>query len=86
MRAKFGYICDRDGYTGHSGDQNPMPFSVMVLKFQPELTHSTWCDFRHRCRSVETLKKLLLKMTKDGDIVGYRLIKIYQETIGVESK
>ncbi len=58
--------------------------AVMVLKYEPALTHSVWMQFHHRCRSVKSLRRLLREMTKAGDIVGYRLITIHEQVIGID--
>jgi hypothetical protein len=63
---------------------NTVP-QVMVLEYQPELTHSVWVDYRHRCRSFSTLIAKLRKEAKAGRFIGYRLITIEREVMGVES-
>lgn len=55
----------------------------MVLKFSEELTHSYWCDFTHRCRTHNGLQKMLKRGIKQGQWIGFRLIEIQQEEIGV---
>lgn len=57
--------------------------SVMVLKFEPQLTHSVWCDYISRCRTLGGLKHELREMTKAGDIVGYKLITVHEKVLGV---
>lgn len=88
MKSKFGYLCDKDGYAGHTGDINPfknaMP-KVMVFCFQPELTHSVWVDFSHRYRTVSSLIKHLKKSVKRGDYIGYRIITVHKEVMGIQA-
>lgn len=87
MRSKHGYICDRDGFTGHTGDINPFKHDMphtMVFMFSPELGHSMWVDFYHRKRTVKGLIKHLRKAVKRGEYIGYRLITIHHEAKGVE--
>lgn len=57
---------------------------VMVLKYEPDLTHSVWVDYFTRCRSRKSLLKLLRKEVKAGNYVGYRLITVRREVYGVE--
>lgn len=47
---------------------------VMVLEYQPELTHSVWVDLRHGCRTKSGLAKVLRNGMQAGDWTGYRLI------------
>ena len=56
--------------------------SAQVLVYDARLTHSTWQDFRHQCRTVEGLKKQLRRGAKRGDWVGWRLITIHEEVLG----
>lgn len=88
MKTKHGYLCDKDGFTGHTGDQNPfknqMP-SVMVFVFSKDLGHSMWVDFVHRKRTVRSLVKCLRTAVKRGEYIGYRLITIHHEAKGVEN-
>ena len=60
--------------------------TAQVLVFEPKLTHSVWCDFMHRRRSLKTLEAELRKRVRSGEFVGYRLITIHKEQIGVEPK
>lgn len=59
---------------------------AQVLVFQPELTHSVWLDHWHRCRSKESLEKRLRKGVREGRYVGYRLLTIHEEHIGIDWK
>ena len=63
----------------------PMPH-VQVLVFQSELTSSVWIDLVYRQRSLQTLEAMLRKGIKKGEWVGYRLVTIYEEHIGVTWK
>jgi len=65
-----------------SGNQAPLP-RVMVLIYQPELTHSVWQDYRHRCRTANGLQKLLKREKLSGRIVAHRLITIHEERFGL---
>lgn len=56
---------------------------VVVLQYEPALTHSVWVDYRHRKRSIEALLKGLRKEINDGRFVAYRLITILGESIGM---
>ena len=57
---------------------------VMVLTFDPRLTHSVWCDFSHRCRTLAGLERTLRAETKAGRIVGFRFITIHRDVLGLE--
>lgn len=59
---------------------------VMILQFQPELTHSVWVDFEHRCRSMASLIRLLRFMVEKGDAIGYRLIDVREQHLGITWK
>lgn len=56
---------------------------AQALIFQPELTHSVWTDVMHRKRSRKSLEALLRKEVRAGRYVGYRLLTIEAEYIGV---
>jgi hypothetical protein len=89
IKTKGGYLCDRDGYTGHVGDQNPFKHQLphtMVLKFEPVLRHSIWIDLCHRYRTMGGLLKHLQKSVRLGQYVGYRFITIHKEVKGIESR
>jgi hypothetical protein len=57
--------------------------SAQALIFQPELTHSVWTDVMHRKRSRKSLEAMLRKEVRAGRYVGYRLLTIEEEYIGV---
>ena len=56
---------------------------AQALIYQPELTHSVWTDVQHRCRSRAALQKMLRKRVRSGEYVGYRILHIEEEHIGV---
>ena len=56
---------------------------AQALIFQPELTHSVWIDVMHRKRSRKSLETMLRKGVRSGEYVGYRLLNIEAEYIGV---
>ncbi len=56
---------------------------AQALIFQPELTHSVWTDVMHRKRSRKSLEAMLRKGVRSGEYVGYRLLTIEAECIGV---
>lgn len=62
---------------------NPMP-KVQVLMYKPELTYSVWVDYIHHKRSIKSLEEDLKKGIKNGDYLGYRLIIVHKELIGVK--
>lgn len=59
---------------------------VQVLKFEPSLTHSVWTDYVYRQRSRRTLEKHLQSLIKDGTFVGFRLLHIEYQQIGVGAR
>lgn len=56
---------------------------VQVLKFEPELTHSVWTDYAYRSRTRRTLDKHLQSLIKNGTYVGFRLIHIEYQQVGI---
>ena len=68
----------------NTGDRfvGPTP-RAQALIFQPELTHSVWTDVMHRKRSRKSLEAMLRKGVRSGEYVGYRLLNIEAEYIGV---
>jgi len=62
---------------------NPLPH-VMVLEFQPRLTHSVWVDYHYKNRTMCRLLKQLRKEVKSGRFIGYRFITIHKEVYGVD--
>lgn len=77
----------RDKYRGKAFSamvaMNPRPIpSAQVLVHQPELTHSVWTDFVHRCRSLDALRKKLRLAVRKGEYVGYRLLRIEEQYLG----
>jgi len=71
---------------------NPLPLGAapgsailraQALIFQPELTRSVWTDVMHRKRSRKSLEAMLRKEVRAGRYVGYRLLTIEAEYIGV---
>lgn len=56
---------------------------AQALIFQPELTHSVWTDVMHRKRSRKSLEAMLRKEVRAGRYMGYRLLTIEAEYIGV---
>lgn len=57
--------------------------AAQVLVYQPELTHSVWTDLMHRKRSRESLEAMLRKGVRSGEYVGYRLLTIEAEYVGI---
>ncbi len=57
---------------------------VMVLAFEPALTHSVWRDYSHRRRTLRGLHNELREGVKSGRFVGYRLIRIERDVLGNE--
>lgn len=57
--------------------------AAQVLVYQPELTHSVWTDVMHRKRSRQSLEAMLQKGVRSGEYVGYRLLTIEAEYIGI---
>ena len=66
---------------------SPVPCSTIpaaqVLVYQPELTHSVWTDVMHRKRSQKSLEAMLRKGVRSGEYVGYRLLTIHAEYVGI---
>lgn len=56
---------------------------AQALIFQPELTHSVWTDVMHRKRSRKSLEAMLRKGVRSGEYVGYRLLTIEAEYMGI---
>jgi hypothetical protein len=52
--------------------------------YKPELTYSVWVDYIHHKRSIKSLEEDLKKGIKNGDYLGYRLIIVHKELIGVK--
>ena len=69
------------------GGSSPRPSSAIpsaqVLVYQPDLTHSVWTDVMHRKRSQKSLEAMLRKGVRSGDYVGYRLLTIHAEYLGI---
>ncbi len=59
---------------------------VMVFEFQKELTHSVWIDFEYRNRTLNGLIKTLRKMVENGEIIGFRLIRVEEQHLGITWK
>lgn len=57
--------------------------AAQVLVYQPELTHSVWTDVMHRKRSQKSLEAMLRKGVRSGEYVGYRLLTIHSEYVGI---
>jgi len=56
----------------------------MVLKFEPDLTHSVWVDYMCRARTINGLMKQLRRDIKAGVYGGYRLMTVHKQCYGVE--
>lgn len=56
---------------------------VMVLVYEKALTHSVWLDYWHQNRTLSGLMKALRKNVKSGVFVGYRLITVHEEKLGL---
>lgn len=57
--------------------------AAQVLVYQPELTHSVWTDVMHQKRSRQSLEAMLRKGVRSGEYVGYRLLTIEAEYVGI---
>lgn len=57
-----------------------------VLEFKPELTHSVWIHMVSNKRSHEARVKELRMLVKSGTYVGYRVVTVHEEHIGVSWK
>lgn len=57
---------------------------VMVLQFEPQLTHSVWIDFYHRKQSMGSLLRCLRSEIKAGHYAGYRLMTVHKTVYGLE--
>lgn len=68
--------------TGDLYNMSELP-KAQVLIFKPELTCSVWQDFIHKARTLDGLEKMLRQGVRCGRYVGYRLIRIEAEYIGV---
>lgn len=55
----------------------------MVFVFDERLGHSMWQDCISYARTVEGLIKQMRKGTKDGEYVGWRLIRHEYEELGI---
>ena len=60
---------------------------AMTLQYQPELTHSVWVDTylsdEDDCKLPEAeLTERLKQGVRDGEWVGWRLVRIEREVIG----
>lgn len=56
--------------------------SVMVLVYEPALTHSNWEDVVHHCRTLNGLVRFLRKGVRDGNWIAYRFLTIHGECTG----
>lgn len=61
----------------------PLP-RAQVLVFEPKLTHSVWQDVSHHKRTRKGLEAMLRKGVKSGEYVGYRLMTVEAEHIGID--
>jgi len=57
--------------------------SFEVLEYKPELTHSVWIKMILRNRTYEAKRRELRKLVKAGTFVGYRIVTVHEEHIGV---
>jgi hypothetical protein len=55
---------------------------VMLLRYQPELTHAVWIDFRCRAKTMPALLRHIRRETGTGNASAYRLITIHREVFG----
>lgn len=62
--------------------REPLP-RVMVLVYEPSLKCSVWQDCVHFCRSVAGIRRRMRKMIISGEIVGYRLMHVVYELVGL---
>lgn len=61
----------------------PETASVMVLEYEPRLTHSRWIDFYGEDHwSMEDTVAYLRQAVIDGKYVGWRILTIHKEVIG----
>lgn len=51
----------------------------MVLLWDERSGINHWIDLHHRCRSVESLVRLLKRGVKQGHWIGWRIVTIEQE-------
>lgn len=58
--------------------------SGQVLVYQPELTHSTWQDYKCRARTIRGLERQLKSGVRDGRWGGWRIVTIHKTVIGIE--
>lgn len=56
---------------------------AQVLVYEPRITHSVWTDVMHRNRSRKSLEAMLRKGVRSGEYVGYRLLTIEAEYVGI---
>lgn len=56
---------------------------VMALVFDERIQQSAWIDYIHRARTLAGLIRQLSKEIKDGQIVGYRLMRTELEITGI---
>ena len=56
-----------------------MRLRAMVLEWNKEAQQNLWLDVRHRCRSIESLKRRLRRGAKQGHWIGWRIITIEAE-------
>ncbi len=54
-----------------------------VFVFDEKLGHSHWVDYLSRARTLDGLIKQLRQGVRSGTYLGYRLIHIYCERIGI---
>ena len=60
--------------------------SYEVLEYKPELKHSVWIKMYLRNRTHGAKRRVLRKLVKVGAYVGYRIVTIHEEHIGVTWK
>lgn len=60
--------------------------SMMVLEYEPALTHSVWKDcYYDDAFTDEEIVADLRARVKKGEIVGWRLITIHKDVLGVDA-
>lgn len=63
--------------------RQPLPSKIMVLCPEPALTHSVWCDYITRARTMNGLMRELRREIKAGHFVAYRFITIHEQHYGL---
>lgn len=56
---------------------------AQVMMFDERLGHSHWVDYQSRARTFKGLVRQLRDGVRLGEYIGYRLIHVYWESLGI---